>query len=506
MVGTDRGARPDFEAYAAARRPDLVRLGVLLGHPAGHAAVLADRALVRAQRSWRRRREEHDPDAGLRDLLLEERRAAVAAGEAWWRSPWAEEQASLPASLRADLDRLPVDARARLAWAALGRSDVDLLDATDPGLLASVTTAVPGLPVAPPTGAVPPRRRGPVLRVAALVAAVVMVGGLVTVLQPDPPTSDPSTTEPALGPVAITALDSSEPVSWYADGRIRIKEVGQAEVSGVVALADVFGYVVYVHEGGDVVRLGPDGERVLLGRADPGAGLVAAEPAQQVAWVAEDGRTLEVANVLEVEVVARLETVLPGDEDALEDASAELPRLVRFAAPELVFVDAAGEHQWHTRTGSVSTVVSDPDQGDLVDVVGVTQLRQVGRESIQVRQLLGTPVVRLGEGGEISPLQRFVLTRSGEGGTGVRVFAVGSGEEVDSGVTRNDVVLDARFVSPARITFLLADRAAVPGASEAGRSSATGPLEIRTCEVRAAGCVIHWEGGGLADSGAVLAR
>ena len=38
------------------------------------------------------------------------------------------------------------------------------------------------------------------MRVAALVAAVVMVGGLVTVLQPDPPTSDPSTTEPALGP------------------------------------------------------------------------------------------------------------------------------------------------------------------------------------------------------------------------------------------------------------------------------------------------------------------
>ncbi len=305
---------------------------------------------------------------------------------------------------------------------------------------------------------------------------------------------------------AVGNLDSSEPVSWYADGRIRIKEVGQAEVSGVVALADVFGYVVYVHEEGDVVRLGPDGERVLLGRAEPGAGLVAAEPAQQVAWVAEDGRTLEVADVLEVEVVARLETVLPGDEDALEDASAEVPRLVRFAAPELVFVDAAGEHQWHTRTGSVSTVVSEPEQGDLVDVVGVTQLRQVGRESIQVRQLLGTPVVRLGEGGEISPLQRFVLTRSGEGGTGVRVFAVGSGEEVDSGVTRDDVVLDARFVSPARITFLLADRAAVPGASEAGRSSATGPLEIRTCEVRAAGCVIHWEGGGLADSGAVLAR
>ncbi|WP_292605607.1 hypothetical protein [Nocardioides sp. REDSEA-S30_B4] len=39
----------------------------------------------------------------------------------------------------------------------------------------------------------------------------------------------------------------------------------------------------------------------------------------------------------------------------------------------------------------------------------------MGAESIQVRQLLGTPVIRLGDGGEISARQQFVLTRSGAG-------------------------------------------------------------------------------------------
>ena len=42
MARSGRGPdspEPAFEEYAAARRPDLVRLAVLLGHPAGHAAT-----------------------------------------------------------------------------------------------------------------------------------------------------------------------------------------------------------------------------------------------------------------------------------------------------------------------------------------------------------------------------------------------------------------------------------------------------------------------------------
>ncbi|MAO79183.1 MAG: hypothetical protein CMH82_00685 [Nocardioides sp.] len=501
MARSGRGPdspEPAFEEYAAARRPDLVRLAVLLGHPAGHAATLADRVLVRARRSWRRLRDEHDPDATLRDLLLEERAAARATGESWWTAPWAEPGAvTLPSGLSADLGRLPVPVRARLAWTALGRAhdpDPGTAPGTapDPQLLAGVVAAVPGLPVPPPTGAEPARRRRRVLSVLAVVTLALLVGVAVTALLPDP-----APPEPALGPVAVSPARNPAPVAWYADGRLHLAG-GTADVDGVVALAELGTQVVYLDDRGDVVRLGPEGERVLLGRAEPSAGLAASGPAGRVAWVAEDGSTLEVADVPDAEVVARLETATDGGE--------VLPRLVRLAAPVLVFVDAAGEHEWHTGTGSVSTVVSEPEQGALVDVVGVTQLRQVGFESIAIRQLLGTPVVRLGDGGEVSPRQQFVWTRSGEDGSGVRVFAVGTGEELASGTERADVLLDARFTAPDRITYLLADRAALPGASEAGRVSSTGTLEVRTCQVRTGDCRVHAVGAGAGDSTALLAR
>ena len=114
--------------------------------------------------------------------------------------------------------------------------------------------------------------------------------------------------------------------------------------------------------------------------------------------------------------------------------------------------------------------------------------------------------VVLGSGGEISPRQQFVLTRSGEGGTGARVFAVGTGEELASGTTSADIVLDARFTGPEQVTYLLADREAVPDPSGAGRTSTTGPLEVRTCQVRTGRCTVDAVGGGAGDSSAVLAR
>ena len=44
------GLGADVAEYAAARRTDLGRLGVLLGSPPEHAATLADRTLAVARR------------------------------------------------------------------------------------------------------------------------------------------------------------------------------------------------------------------------------------------------------------------------------------------------------------------------------------------------------------------------------------------------------------------------------------------------------------------------
>ena len=143
--------------------------------------------------------------AWLRPVLTDVAAAARATGESWWTAPWAEPGAvTLPFGLSADLDRLPVPVRARLAWTALGRAhdpDPGTAPGTapDPQLLAGVVAAVPGLPVPPPTGAEPARRRRRVLSVLAVVTLALLVGVAVTALLPDP-----APPEPALGPVAVS--------------------------------------------------------------------------------------------------------------------------------------------------------------------------------------------------------------------------------------------------------------------------------------------------------------
>lgn len=457
---------------------------MLLGLPAGHAARLADRALSRARRTWRTLGEEAEPDLALLGLFLEERCAAIATGEPWWQDAEGPAPPAL-GDLSVRLDRLGVTDRAVLAWTALGRVQID--PGVDPTLLAQVVAAVPGLPVPPPTGAVSRHRGRRWRRTVLVVAGAGAATAGVLALLPGPP--DP---EPPLGPLTVTPARNPAPVAWYADGRVHLVR-GTAEVDGVVALVQLREQVVYLDDRGRVVRLDADGARTELGRADPAAGLTVSEPAGRVAWLAEDGSSLEVADVPGAEVVARLDV-------------AGAARMVRFPAPVLVFADDDGEHEWHTVTGSVRAVLGEPGDGPLLDVVGVTQLRQDGEETITVRQLLGTPVVRLGEGGKISPRQQFVWTRSGDDGSGVRVFAVGSGEELASGTDRADVVLDARFTGADRITYLLADRAALPGPAEAGRVSSTGTLEVRTCQVRNARCTVHAVGAGAGDATALLAR
>jgi hypothetical protein len=115
-------------------------------------------------------------------------------------------------------------------------------------------------------------------------------------------------------------------------------------------------------------------------------------------------------------------------------------------------------------------------------------------------------VVVPGDGGEVSPSEEFVLTRTGEGGLGVRVFEAGTGEERASGTTREDIVLDVRFTGADEITYLLGDRASLPDGSGVGRASGTGPVEVRTCQVRLDFCVVHASGPGFGETAALLAR
>lgn len=501
LRGPARGRRTESaleaEEYAAARRPDLVRLCVLLGSPPEHAALIADRTLARVRADWAEL-VAGDPDVQLLELALEQR--------ALDRTPWWEQvrpDEVLPRELAA-LDRLDPTTRARLVWAVLGRGPAkDLEDGGDqptaPGLLADVARVAAGVPLtaAAAAGAVEPlRSRSRGRSVLAAAAAAVVVGLLVVAVLPD----DRPAPEAPLGPVVVDGRPNPAPVAWYADGRIHLSD-GVAEVSGVEALVELGAGVVYLGTDGRVVDLRPDGTRTVLGRGEAGAGLVGNAVFGRVAWVTPDG-WLEVADVPAAQVLARREVgsvsgTGPGEEPV---------RLVRMAGSLLLWTAGGREYEWDTAAGTLREEEREEGEGVLVDVVGTTELRQLPDGTVTLAQQLGARTVLLGTGGEISPRQQFVLTRSGEGSTGVRVFSVGAGEEIASGTTGEDVVLDARFTDADRITYLLADRAALPDASGAGRVSGTGPLEVRTCQVRTGRCVTHATGAGAGESAVLLAR
>lgn len=488
VVGRSRGARAEAAAdareYAAARRPDLVRLAVLLGSPPDHAALLADRTLGRVRADWAEL-VAGDPDAQVVELLLEQR---ALDRTPWWERVRPDEV--LPPELAA-LDLLGPADRATFVWGALGRTPADPLDhdTVGPGLGPAVARVAAGVPVLSGVPRTPLRSRSSRRLVVGAAVVALAAGLLLPALVP----GERPAPEPPLGDVSVGGRPNPAPVAWYAAGRVHL-EGGTASVPDVVALVEMGAGVVYLDLEGRVVALAADGDRTLLGRAEEGPGLVGSAVRGRVAWVTDDD-VVEVADVAGAEVVERLEVE---ETDQVE--------LLRLVGPVVRWTEAGTEVAWDLDEDTTEREDPGQDRGVLVDLVGSTELRQLDDGRVAVDGPFGGRVVVVGAGGEVSPSEEFVLTRSGEGGTGVRVFEAGTGEERVSGTTGADIVLDARFTGADEITYLLADRAALPDASGAGRVSGTGPLEVRTCSVRTEVCVVHAAGPGAGDASALLAR
>lgn len=478
------GPHPGREAWAAARRPALVRTAVLLGSPPRLAAGLADRVLAdrgvarAAARAAARGGHGEDPDRLLLARLLEERDADRTP---WWHTDPPPVDGPL-AALSTDLDRLAPGERAALVWAALvpgGDPPVD------PALAARVAEVAAYVEV-PEAGTAPRRRRarGPLVVVAALLA--VGAAGSWWALR------EPAEVEPPLGPAEVRVADNPAPVAWYADGQVHL-DGAVAAVAGVRALVEMGEGAVYLDGDGRVVRLEPDGERLLLGRADPAYGLVGSEVLGWAAWVAPGG-SLDVVDVPAAALLARRD--LP--------EGPPRPRLLSMRGTVLLHADADGLHEWDLSSGTYDT---EPEaDGPVVDVVGGTRVVQAQDDVLVAQRPYGEPLVRVGRDGRVSPRQQYLLARVGEGGTQVRAWSLVTGEEVRTGTTGADVVLDARFTAGDLVTYLLADRAAVPEAGEASRNSTAGPLEVRTCQLRTGRCTVDDVGAGRSDAVAVLAR
>ena len=71
-----------FTEFVSARYPALVRYGTLLTGDRGHGEDLAQEALVKTHRAWRRLHEDGDPEAYTRQVMV---RAAWRAGRRLWR-------------------------------------------------------------------------------------------------------------------------------------------------------------------------------------------------------------------------------------------------------------------------------------------------------------------------------------------------------------------------------------------------------------------------------------
>lgn len=449
---------PDFEEYAAARRDLLVRAAVLMGRPPGHAAGVVDAALAGAARAWRDVRDLADPDGHVWAEVLD----LLATDRDWWDEPL--EQPGPPEVL----DRLPRDERAALVREAVlpATATVTAAAPVDRGLVEQVRAAADGVLV-PVRGARPatrpPRRRMPRALVAAL-AAVVLVAGLGTWWALRPAPEEP---EAPLGALPVLVEANPLPVAWFGTGSVHLPEASVA-VDGVRSLVEVGDGAVYVDQQGRVVALAPDGGRRLLGSADPDAGLVVDAERLLVAFLAADGgaRQVVVVDVPPGDVVARRE-VGPGTRLLALDADG-----VRSADEEAVTV-------WDQTTGEVDTTPTP--QGPVVAARDGTTVQQVDAESLLITRD-GLEAVVLGQGAQVSPGGEQVLTTTARGLW--RVVTAG-GEEVRTGLTVDDVIVDAAFVAPGVVTYFTVRAQDQRQAGDFGRISASGQVSARTCRVGA---------------------
>jgi RNA polymerase sigma-70 factor (sigma-E family) len=79
---TEPVAPVPFAEFVTARYPALVRYGALLTADRGHGEDLAQEALVKTYRAWRRLQPHGDPEAYTRQVMV---RAAWRAGRRMWR-------------------------------------------------------------------------------------------------------------------------------------------------------------------------------------------------------------------------------------------------------------------------------------------------------------------------------------------------------------------------------------------------------------------------------------
>lgn len=478
----------DFTGYLAARWPSLVRTLVLLGCPAELAPAVAREAMARCRAGWARTRSSEDVDVVVHRALL----------EAWGdrrRTPWWQGLGPPDDGLRPDLvgalDRLTPDARAELvlqrhaglggaqAATVIGRVSGNGLPAS-PGV-EELRVAAEGLVVlAPPTLAEldsPPGRRPPRRTLRALASAAplaLVVAGLTWWATREPDESE-------LPAVAAVSERNPAEAAWFANGVLHLDHVA-LELPPLRDFAVLGTGAVYGDTEGRVVAVADDGQREQIGTKDPDVPLVASDEQGWVAWVDRRG---DVPRLLVHEVASRS---LVG-ELALFVVDPADARPIAVDDETVFYSDGSGAHGWRPPDGAPA--LDDVDPFGLLDVASRTRAYQLDPSTIHVAQGFFSVSFDLrGSGAQLSEDGEFVLTRDPATpslGT-LLVYDTESGDQLPTGLAEDDVALAAALGPDGTATYVVARAEDRPLAGEFLRSSFSGQLELRTCELETGVC------------------
>ncbi len=269
----------------------------------------------------------------------------------------------------------------------------------------------------------------------AIGAAVVLVAAGVTLLvRPTP--------EPTLDPLPVTPADNPVGVAWWLGGTLHL-DTGTVRVSGVRHLVEAGDLVVYGDGDGQVVAVGEDGSRQVLGTMDVGTSLVSSQRAGLVAWLEPDQGDLVVWSAAGSRVVGTLptvrDTVLVGwDRDRLYFRDDFIDQSLTVGSDELV-------------VSTVSPPVSGA-LGPLVDVAAEVQLwPQRGLSLTVVHPVDRAEVVVPGTSGQLSPDGRFVVTVGRPGGPAA--YDAATGEAMGTWFPDDWTPMAAAFTSEGRVVW-----------------------------------------------------
>jgi hypothetical protein len=459
----------DFAAYVVARWPALVRTVVLLGCPRSRAEDVVLDGLARCSGGWERVLRSDDPEVHVH-------RAVV---HAWHhRRPLPAEPAPTDEveELEPRLAALTPEQREIQVLRAVSGLAPDqvaaVLDLSDDHVLKQV----PGAPrdealrsaagsievlSAPYEDVAARARRQRRHRRRTVIASV--VAGLVVVGLGAWAGAALSREGVRQRPVDVDQVRSPTSVTWYADGRLHLREVTVAipDITALVALGET---VVYLDDEGIVGQVGGDGTVLEIGVAVPGSELIAAIDHDWVVWV-EPGdpvARLVVWNAIERSEVGGLQV----DESV---------RPIAIDQGLVMFNTSAGDYAWQPPDADPELL---PPTG-LIDQASATRVFQRDQRIEIVQPLFGLSFLRPGEGAELSFGGRYVLSRMPGTAPGdpwvPLLYDTRTGKAIDPGVAPGEKVVAAGFSPLQEVAYL------VPTGDDE-------LLLLRTCEPGAGAC------------------